>query len=87
MRRIGYLNLRENFLKDLIKVANFKKYGKLTKIVLEDTPMWTSQEQAREVLIFMPRLEEVNKQKITDVDRQVAYNIASERFRIVEAAR
>ena len=84
---LQYLNLRENLLKDLMKVANFKKYGKLTKIVLEDTPMWTSQEQAREVLIFMPRLEEVNKQKITDVDRQVAYNIASERFRIVEAAR
>jgi protein phosphatase 1 regulatory subunit 7 len=82
-----YLNLRENTLKDVAKTVGMKKYGKLQKIVVSENPCWTSQELVKEVLIFMPRLEEINKQHIGDVDREIAYELASERFKVAEAAR
>ena len=84
---LQYLNLRENILKDITKVGSFKKYLKLNKIIFTDNPMWTGPDVVREVLLFMPKLEYINKQTITDVDRQASYNLASERFRIAEAAR
>lgn len=84
---LQYLNLRENLLKDFGKVQAFKKYLKLAKIVISDNPMWNSADLEKEILIFMPRLEGINKAKVTDVDRQVAYSIAEERFRIAEALR
>ena len=82
-----YLNIRENLVKDLNKLGFLKKYAKLNKIVVADNPCWASAELVKELLIFMPRLGVINKQEITDVDRQVAYNLAFDRFKIAEAAK
>jgi hypothetical protein len=84
---IIYLNFRENLIKDLNKVALLKKYGKLEKIVVSNNPCWTSQDLIREILIFMPRIVTVNKITIEDPDREVAYDLARERWNVAEAAR
>ncbi|OMJ92183.1 hypothetical protein SteCoe_5177 [Stentor coeruleus] len=82
-----YLNLRENLLRDVNKLTSLKKYSKLEKVVLAENPCWPSNELIKEILIFMPRLQGINKQNITDIDREAAYNLASDRFQVAEAAR
>lgn len=84
---LTYFNLRENQIKDLSKLANLKKYQKLEKMIVNSNPCWTSQELIKEILIFMPRINCVNKQVVLDVDREVSYQLASERFMIAEAAK
>lgn len=87
LAELTYLNLRENMIKDLNKLANLKKYQKLEKVVVNSNPCWASQDLIKEVLIFMPRILSVNKQVVTDTDREVSYQLANERFMIAEAAR
>lgn len=84
---LSYLNLRENLLKDINKLASLKKYLKLEKVVFAENPCWHNNELMKEILIFMPRLQGINKQSISDIDREAAYNLASERFQVAEAAR
>jgi Leucine-rich repeat (LRR) protein len=84
---LQYLNLRENNIKDINKVNNLKKYNKLTKLVLGDNPFWTSEDLSIEILIFMPRLIFINKQEIEDLHRELAYNLAADRFKVAEAVR
>lgn len=82
-----YINLRDNGIKDLNKVAYLKKYGKLEKLVINGNPCWSSQDLIKEVLIFMPRILTVGKVEVQDSDREVAYELARERWNVAEAAR
>ena len=84
---LTYLNLRENQVKDINKLANLKKFQKLERMIVSNNPCWTSQELVKEILIFMPRVSCVNKQVVTEVDQEVSYQLASERFMVAEAAR
>ena len=86
---LTYLNVRENLLANVADIGRLKAFLKLSKLHVQGTPF--ADEQAdntkREILIVFPRLLVINKDEVTNEDREEAIAEAAERFRIAEEAR
>ncbi|CAG9327030.1 unnamed protein product [Blepharisma stoltei] len=86
---LEYLNLRENEVLDIKQLGLLKKLEKLKKLNLIDCPLNAepSGNAKKEILIVLPKIDFVNKEEVTQDDREEAYNEAQERFIAAENAR
>lgn len=86
---LTYLNLRENPIGTVADVGRLKVFPKLSKLHVQGSAF--AEEQAdntkREMLIVFPRLTVVNKEEVTNEDREDAIAESAERFRLAEEAR
>lgn len=86
---LTYLNLRENPLATVADVGRLKVFPRLTKLHVQGSAF--AEEQAdntkREMLIVFPRLTIINKEEVTNEDREDAIAESAERFRLAEEAR
>lgn len=86
---LTYLNLRENPLGTVADVGRLKVFPRLSKLHVQGSTF--AEEQAdntkREMLIVFPRLAVINKEEVTNEDREDAIAESAERFRLAEEAR